>query len=814
MTDQKKGTLSIGGTLSVSNTPARSNPGVAVEVRRRRFNEPAAAPAAGTANTGDAELQRRLETLQRAQAQSEAEQKRREEERAQAAKLQNLRAQEAEDARKKREEEEAERKRREEEANKPKTVSSGVMGGESAPGRTVSSRDFSRKTGATPAVGDAASRGPRPAANKEADKKRGRNAYLEELEQRYRAMPGRKREKSQSRVAADGSIAQTGEKLAREVTVPDFITVGELASRMAEKSGDVVKKLMLMGEMVTVNQTIDQETAQLIVEEFGHTAKLVSESEVEEQLSIDEADAPESLQPRPPVVTVMGHVDHGKTTLLDAMRKSNVVAGEAGGITQHIGAYQVVTPKSNRRITFLDTPGHAAFTAMRARGADVTDVVILVVAADDGIMPQTIEAIQHARAAKKPIVVAINKMDKPDADASRVKNELLSHDVILEDFGGEVPAVPVSALKGQGLTELEEIVLLQADMLDLKANPGRRANGVVVEARLDKGRGPVATVVVQGGTLRVGDIVVAGKVWGRVRALLNDRGENVQEAPPSSPVEILGLQGVPAAGDAVTVAQDEKQAKEVADYRERKAREAAQAARKLSLDTLFDRMAAEGRVTLNLIVKGDVQGSVEAIKGSLTQLNTAEVEVAIIQSGVGVITESDVNLAITSGAIIMGFNVRADASARPLAEREGVEIRYYSIIYELIDDVKAAMTGLLAPAYEEVVTGQAEVRQIFTFGKLRIAGCMVTEGKLVRNAAVRVLRDGVVAHTGSIASLRREKDDVREVNNGYECGVTLTNFADVKEGDVLEVFEKREIKRTLDDLKKAESAKEKAAKSA
>ncbi|PIZ29791.1 MAG: translation initiation factor IF-2, partial [Alphaproteobacteria bacterium CG_4_10_14_0_8_um_filter_53_9] len=488
----------------------------------------------------------------------------------------------------------------------------------------------------------------------------------------------------------------------------------------------------------------------------------------------------------------------------DSLRKADVVSGEAGGITQHIGAYQVKAP-SGRMITFLDTPGHAAFTAMRARGAQVTDVVILVVAADDGIMPQTKEAIQHARAAGVPIVVALNKMDKPDANPTKVKNELLAEDVVLEEFGGDVPCVPVSALKRTGLEELEEIVLLQADMLDLKANANRRADGAVVEARLDKGRGPVATVIVQRGTLRAGDIVVAGSVWGRVRALINDRGEQIDEAGPSMPVEVLGLQGVPAAGDTFVAAEDERKAKEVAYARNVLDRERAQAARKMSLEGLMEKLANHDTLELNVIIKGDVQGSVEALAYALGQLNAdqQQVQVKVISRAVGVITENDVNLASTAGAFVVGFNVRADATARAAADRLGVELRYYSIIYNVIDDIKAAMSGLLAPSKVEEITGQAEIRALFTFDKTRIAGCMVTEGKIFRGSRIRIIREGTVIHDGKLGTLRRAKDDTKEVASGYECGMTFDNFTDFKEGDVVEGYTIKEIKRTIDDLKAA-----------
>jgi translation initiation factor IF-2 len=808
-TGKPKGTLSIGGTLGVGSTGPRPG-GVAVEVRKRRFDNPqqSGRPAAiGTRGMTDAEGKRRLEALQNSQIPTTGQQAREDAFR-KASQLQEERVRAAQAA------QEAERIRVAEAARSAEgrtptqagTGTGGVQSGTLASGpgahRAVDSRDFTKKA-FTPDDRKRAATG-KP-EGRDLTSKRGRNAYLDDLEQRNRAAGGgnRRRGRRGGSGPSESSYSQPAEKLIREVNIPEFITVGELASRMAEKSADLVKKLMLMGEMVTVNQTIDQATAELIVSEFGHTPKLIQAENLEQAL-LEGEDSPESLQARPPIVTVMGHVDHGKTTLLDNLRKSSVVKGEAGGITQHIGAYQIKAP-SGRLITFLDTPGHAAFTAMRARGAKVTDVVILVVAADDGVMPQTVEAIQHARAAGVPMVVAINKMDKPGADPARVKNELLSHEVVLEEFGGQVPAVPVSGLTGMGLENLEEIVLLQADVLDLKANPHRRADGAVVEAKLDKGRGPVATVIVQRGTLKVGDIVVAGPVWGRVRALLNDKGQPVREATPSMPVELLGLQGVPAAGDTFIVAADERKAKEAAAAREHQLRERDQAARKMTLENLMERMSAEAAQELNLIIKADVQGSVEAISYALNQLNAdqSQVRVKVIAGGVGVITENDVNLAVTARALCIGFNVRADATAREKAEQAGIEIRYYDIIYNLVDDIKAAMSGLLAPSVVEEITGTAEIRQLFKFDKLRIAGCMVTSGRITRGAQARIIRDGKVVYSGEVASLRRGKDEAKEVASGYECGMTFTNFTDFNEGDKVETFQMRETKRTLDDLKSA-----------
>ncbi len=681
-------------------------------------------------------------------------------------------------------------------------VQSGTLNS-SGPARSVDSRAFTKTTISLDDARRRSSTSGRP-ETKDAGAKRGRNAYMSDLADKARTNSGGKRRgRGGPREANLDVQAGPAEKISRDVYIPEFITVAELAARMSEKAADVVKKLMLMGEMVTANQTIDQSTAEVIVTEMGHKPKLQQAISFEEMLR-DVADTPEQLITRAPIVTIMGHVDHGKTTLLDTLRKANVVKGEAGGITQHIGAYQVKAP-SGRLITFLDTPGHAAFTAMRARGAQVTDVVILVVAADDGVMPQTAEAIAHARAAGVPLVVALNKIDKPTANPSKVKNELLSYDVVLEEFGGNVPCVAVSGLTGQGLGELEEIVLLQADVLDLKANPLRRAEGTVVEARLDKGRGPVATAVVQTGTLRTGDIVVAGPVWGRVRALINDRGQTIKEAGPSLPVEILGLSGVPAAGDTFIVAADEKTAKDVAGQRDTLGRERAQAGRKLTLEGLMEKLTDEGQGVkeLNIIVKADVQGSVEAIQYALGQLNAdqASVKVKVVSGSVGVMTETDVNLAIAAHALIVGFNVRADATARDIAERNGIELRYYSIIYQLIDDIKAAMSGLLAPNMVEEVTGTAEIRALFTYEKLRIAGCMVSTGKINRGSKVRLLRDGQVIYTGDLSTLKRGKDDAKDVAAGFECGMTFANFTDFKEKDVVEAFAVKEVKRTIDDLK-------------
>jgi translation initiation factor IF-2 len=596
-----------------------------------------------------------------------------------------------------------------------------------------------------------------------------------------------------------GHAAETKEKLVREVTIPEAITIQELANRMAERAVDVIRILMQQGQMVKITDVIDADTAQLVAEELGHSVKRVAESDVEEGL-FDTADAPEDMMPRPPVITVMGHVDHGKTSLLDAIRSTEVAAGEAGGITQHIGAYQVTTP-SGGKITFIDTPGHAAFTSMRARGAKVTDVVVLVVAADDGVMPQTVEAIHHAKAAKVPMIVAINKIDKPDARPERVRTELLQHEVQVESLGGDVLDVEVSATKKTNLENLLEMLALQAEILDLKANPNRAAEGTVIEARLDRGRGPVATVLVQRGTLKVGDIIVAGAEWGRVRALVSDTGSNVESAGPSTPVEVLGFSGTPEAGDRLAVVENEARAREVTDYRARQKREkmvARSTGMRGSLEQMMSQLKTAGRKEFPLIVKGDVQGSIEAIIGALEKLGTDEVTARVLHAGVGGITESDVTLAEASGVPIIGFNVRAHKEAREAAERNGIEIRYYNIIYDLVDDVKKAMSGLLAPTLRETMLGNAQILEIFNVSKVgKVAGCRVTDGTVERGANVRLIRDNVVIHEGKLSQLKRFKDDVREVQVGQECGMAFENYQDMRQGDVIECYRVETIQRTL-----------------
>jgi translation initiation factor IF-2 len=643
----------------------------------------------------------------------------------------------------------------------------------------------------------------RPAAAPRRDDHRRTNTKLtvnralntdDDERQRSLASVKRHREREKQRAL---QMLQEQTKIVRDVVVPETITVQELANRMAERSVDVIKTLMKMGVMATINQAIDADTAELVVTEFGHRLKRVSEADVEAGLKQDD-DPEASLESRPPVVTVMGHVDHGKTSLLDALRQTDVVAGEAGGITQHIGAYQV-TLHSGQKITFIDTPGHQAFTAMRSRGAHVTDIVVLVVAADDGIKEQTVEALRHAKAAGAPMIIAINKIDKPGANPEKVRQELLQHEIVVEKLGGDVLDIEVSALKKTGLDKLEEAILLQAEILDLKANPNRPAEGSVIEAQLERGRGPVATVLIKRGTLKVGDIFVAGSEWGRVRALLDDRGMNITEATPAMPVEVLGLSGTPMAGDDFTVAADESQARDIAAYRQRLRREqTAAAGARGTLEQMFAQAAAGAAKELAVVVKSDVQGSLEAITGSLEKLGTDEVSVRVLHAAVGGINESDIILAKASHAVIVGFNVRANPQARDMARRDGVEIRYYSIIYEVIDDIKAALSGLLSPTRREKFLGNAAIREVFNITKVgKVAGCMVTEGTVKRGGKVRLLRDNVVIHEGTLKTLKRFKDEVREVREGFECGMAFENYDNIEKGDVIECFEMEEVARVL-----------------
>ena len=640
---------------------------------------------------------------------------------------------------------------------------------------------------------------PKPVKAKgEEDRRRGKltlTAALSDDDGRGRSLSSMRRRQEKFKRAMHG---ETREKIVREVVLPETITIQELANRMAERAVDIVKYFMKQGQMMKPGDVLDADTAELVASEFGHTVRRVAESDVEEGL-FDIQDKAEDLKSRSPVVTIMGHVDHGKTSLLDAIRHANVVAGEAGGITQHIGAYQV--EQDGQKITFIDTPGHAAFTAMRARGAQATDIAVLVVAADDSVMPQTVESINHAKAAGVPIIVAINKIDKPEANAQKVRTELLQHEVFVESMGGEVLDVEVSATKGTNLDKLLEAILLQAEILDLKANPDRTAEGVVIEAKLDKGRGSVATVLVQAGTLRPGDILVAGNEWGRVRALVTDRGDHVKEAGPSMPVEILGLQGTPQAGDRFAVVENEARAREISEYRQRLAREKAvarQAGQRGSLEQMMSQLQTTGLKEFPLVIKGDVQGSIEAIVAALDKLGTDEVRARIVHSGAGAITESDVSLAETSGAAIIGFNVRANKQARDAAEQSGIEIRYYNIIYDLVDDIKAAMSGLLSPERRETFLGNAEILEVFNITKVgKVAGCRVTEGKMERGAGVRLIRDNVVIHEGTLKTLKRFKDEVSEVPVGQECGMAFANYEDIRQGDVIEAFRVEMVTRTL-----------------
>ena len=700
-----------------------------------------------------------------------------------------------------REIEAAEERRREDEARKHSEATARRATADTAapaaraPG-DAASEPFNRRRRQ---VDDTPSRRPAPARrNGPGRRQSGKMTITQALsgdeQRRQRSLASVRRQREKARMRDD----QPQVKQVRDVIIPDTISVTELANRMAERTADVVKELMKLGVMATATQTVDGETAELIAQELGHRAQRVSDSDVESGLEgADDDEA--SLKPRPPVVTVMGHVDHGKTSLLDAIRRTDVAAGESGGITQHIGAYQINTASGNL-ITFIDTPGHEAFTEMRSRGANITDIVILVVAADDSVMMQTVEAINHAKAAGCPVIVAVNKCDKPEADPKRVRNDLLQHEIITEDFGGDVLCVDVSAITGQGLDKLEEAIMLQAELLELKANPDRAATGVVVEAKVERGRGSVATLLVQRGTLKQGDIFVIGAESGRVRALLDDRGKTLKMALPGQPVEILGLNGTPMAGDSCVVVETEARAREIAEYRTRqiKEREAARGARG-SVEQMLSAIAAGEAEELPVVIKTDVHGSLEAIRVALEKLGTDQVKVRILSSGVGAISESDISLSSASNAIVIGFNVRAIPQARDLAKRDGVEIRYHSIIYELIDEVKAAMGGLLSPDTQEDFIGYAEIRQVFGVSKVgKVAGCFVTEGVIKRGCKVRLLRDNVVIHEGSLKTLKRFKDEVKDVREGFECGMGFENYSDIQEGDMIECFELREVARTLD----------------
>ncbi len=622
------------------------------------------------------------------------------------------------------------------------------------------------------------------------------NKILEQEEQEFDKFPSlakikRAREKEKLKSQDEGELNKAG----KEITIPEIITVQELANRMAEKTADVVKTLMKMGVMANATQSLEADTAEIVATELGHKVKIVNDDDILKEID-DTIDTEDSLESRPPVVTIMGHVDHGKTSILDAFRSSNVVAGESGGITQHIGAYQ--TNNNNKKITFIDTPGHAAFSNMRARGSQTTDIIILVVAADDGIKPQTIESISHAKAAKVPIIVAINKIDLQAADVDKVRNELLSHEIVVEKLSGDILDVEISALKKMNLNKLEDAIHLQADLLNLKANINRSARGVIIESKLEKGRGSVATVLVQKGTLKIGDIFVSGSEWGKVKALVNDKGQNVKEAIPSMPIEVLGFDDNPLAGDDFIVVDNENTARKIAEYRFNKKQIHKNKIVKSNVEEMFEQISAGEATSLPVIIKADVQGSAEAIENSILSLSSSEVKTTVIHKGVGAITESDVALANSSKGFIVGFNVRAIPQARDAAKRDGVDIKYYSIIYELIDDIKKLLSGLLKPDISENITGNIEIREVFSISKMgNVAGCFVKEGVISRNSNIRILRDNVVIHTGNISSLKRFKEEVKEVKTGYECGVMIENFSDIKINDIIETFEIIKTSRTL-----------------
>ncbi len=764
----------------------------------------AAAPQPPRARAGGMVLRTLTDEEQDARKQALAEARVREaEERRQAEDAARRRAED--DERLQHERVEAERRKEEEEARKQAEDETRRRSEEAARRRLGEEETAApaRTTEAAETRGRRRVEMPKPARTKAVpgERRRGRLTVTNALEasesERERSLASVRRRREKEKRQLHG-FTPTQEKIVRDVVIPEAITVQELANRMAERAVDVIRLLMKDGQMVKITDVIDADTAQIVAEEMGHKVRRVAASDVEEGL-FDAPDAEETLRPRPPVVTIMGHVDHGKTSLLDAIRSANVVSTEAGGITQHIGAYQV--EQAGQRITFIDTPGHEAFTAMRARGAQATDIAILVVAADDGVMPQTVESINHARAAGVPIVVAINKIDKPGADANRVRTDLLHHEIVVESMSGETLEVEVSALKRTNLDKLLEAVLLQAEILNLRANPDRPAEGIVVEAQLDRGRGPVATVLVQRGTLRVGDIIVAGAEWGRVRALIDDHGEHVPEAGPSMPVEVLGFQATPEAGDRLGVVESEARAREVTEYRRNLRREkmAAHAAgARGSLEQMMSRLGTDGKKLFPILIKGDVQGSVEAIVQALDKLGTDEVAAQVMHAGVGGITESDVSLAAASEAPIIGFNVRANAQARGAAEREGIEIRYYNIIYDLVDDIKAAMSGLLSPERRETFLGNAEILEVFNISKVgKVAGCRVTEGKVERGASVRLIRDDVVIHEGKLSTLKRFKDEVREVPAGQECGMAFEKYEDMRVGDIIECYRVEEVARTL-----------------
>ncbi|MEM8693291.1 MAG: translation initiation factor IF-2 [Pseudomonadota bacterium] len=822
-TDGKK-TLGLRGGARPGNVKQSFSHGrtknVVVETKRKRVVVPkpgAAKSGSGSVAAGgsgrrpdgisDAEMERRLKAVQAAKAREVEEvAKRQAEEKAREDERERRRAEAEAKEQAEREREEALKAREAEEARKAEEAKAAAAARAAAPEPEQAAAPRKQAGGRT----DTPQQTPRKQERDRDDRPRnkgddGRRSGKLTLNQalsggeggRQRSMAAMKRKQERARQKAMGGT-QEREKVVRDVQLPEAIVVSELANRMAERVGDVVKALMNNGMMVTQNQTIDADTAELIIEEFGHNVTRVSDADVEDVIKEVEDDG-KDLKGRPPVITIMGHVDHGKTSLLDAIRDANVTSGEAGGITQHIGAYQVKT-KDGAILSFLDTPGHAAFTSMRSRGAQVTDIVVLVVAADDAVMPQTIEAINHAKAAEVPMIVAINKIDKPEANPDKVRTDLLQHEVIVEKMSGEVQDVEVSAISGQGLDGLLEAIALQAEILELKANPDRAAQGAVIEAQLDVGRGPVATVLVQTGTLRQGDIFVVGEQYGKVRALINDKGDRVKEAGPSVPVEVLGLNGTPEAGDVLNVTETEAQAREIAEYRAQVAKDKrAAAGAATTLEQLMANAKADENVSeLPILVKADVQGSAEAIVQAMEKIGNDEVRVRVLHSGVGAITETDVGLAEASAAPVFGFNVRANASARNTANQKGVEIRYYSVIYDLVDDVKAAASGLLSAEIRENFIGYAEIKEVFKVsGVGKVAGCLVTEGVARRSAGVRLLRDNVVIHEGTLKTLKRFKDEVPEVQSGQECGMAFENYDDIRPADVIEIFEREEITRTL-----------------
>ncbi|MDO5370156.1 translation initiation factor IF-2 [Paracoccus sp. (in: a-proteobacteria)] len=783
---------------SVASDPSKRPAGITEAEMERRLKALAAAKAREAEDNARRAAEEKAREEERERRRAEIEAKEREEREREEA----LRLKAEEDARKLREAELRAQKKAEVTAKPERAAAPDRAAAEAAaaraekPGVATGPRRTDRDRRDTGGDSDAKAK-----AKAEENRRTGRLSLTQALAGgeggRVRSLAAMKRKQEKARAKAMGQ-SQRAEKQFRDVQLPETIVVSELANRMTERVTDVIKSLMKMGMMVTANQTIDADTAELVIEEFGHRAVRVSDADVEQVIHTVE-DKPEDLQPRAPIVTIMGHVDHGKTSLLDRIRQANVVSGEAGGITQHIGAYQVTT-ESGALLTFLDTPGHAAFTSMRARGANVTDIVVLVVAADDAVMPQTVEAINHAKAANVPMIVAINKIDKPTANPQKVRTDLLQHEVVVEAMSGEVQDVEVSAHTGEGIDELLEAIALQAEILELQANPDRTALGAVIEAKLDVGRGPVATVLVQNGTLKQGDIFVVGEQWGKVRALINDKGERVSEAGPSAPVEVLGINGTPEAGDVLNVVETEAQAREIADYRIQQAKDKrAAAGAATTLQELMAKAKADENVAeLPVVVKADVQGSAEAIVQALEKVGNEEVRVRVLHYGVGAITESDIGLAEASSAPVIGFNVRANAPARNAANQKGVEIRYYSIIYDLIDDIKAAASGLLSAEVRENFIGYAEIKEVFRVtGIGNVAGCLVTEGVARRSAGVRLLRDNVVIHEGTLKTLKRFKDEVKEVQSGQECGMAFENYDDIRKGDIIEIFEREEVERKL-----------------